>query len=130
MPKAKAVASKRSRGRKPSVGKLIRDLRMQVGISGLALATSASVDPAVLTRLETQARSGVQFATVCRLAEALGVSVEELAVASGLKSGPAKRIKPSSLVAFEVATKQLSKTLIRGAATLDDLNAKAGKRRS
>jgi transcriptional regulator with XRE-family HTH domain len=68
-----------------ALGPLIRSLRIRAGISRHALARLAKIDPAVLARIEESARPGVQFATVARLAEALGVSLDDLAASIGLR---------------------------------------------
>jgi len=86
---------------KKSVGEVIKSLRKRVGITRHALAKAAQIDPAVLARLENDPRPGVQFATICRLAEALDVSVDDLAIDAGLKrtiKRSAKGGPPSILV--------------------------------
>ena len=67
------------------LGKVIRSLRIKAGISRHALAKLAHLDPAVLTRIEEEERPGGRFATVCRLAEALDVSIDQLASDAGLR---------------------------------------------
>lgn len=43
------------------------------------------IDPVVLLRTEQEPREGVQFATVARLADALDVSLDDLAASVGLR---------------------------------------------
>lgn len=45
-----------------------------------ALARAAGVDTAALARIEDEERPGMQFATVHKLASALGVSLDDLAL--------------------------------------------------
>jgi transcriptional regulator with XRE-family HTH domain len=62
-----------------TIGKAIKELREIEGFTRHALAKRAGIDPAVLARIEENARPGVQFATVCKLATALGASLDTLA---------------------------------------------------
>lgn len=68
-----------------SLGDVLRALRGSAGITRQALAKAAGIDPAALARIETQSGAGIPFATLCRLADALDVSLDDLAGAAGLR---------------------------------------------
>lgn len=76
----------RSRPKSGNLGLAIRRLREESGISRYALAKAAAIDYAVLSRLEAGSSRGVQFLTVIRVAEALDVSLDELASVAGLSA--------------------------------------------
>ena len=70
----------------PTLGDVIRTLRESSGLSRNALARAAKIDPAILTRLEQNERDTVRVTTLCRIAEALDVSLDDLASAAGFFS--------------------------------------------
>jgi len=67
-----------------SVGRVLRALRKEAGLSVAALARAAKLDPATLTRIEAEDRTHVRFSSVCQVASALGVSMDEIASQVGL----------------------------------------------
>jgi len=67
-----------------ALGDVIREFRERANVSQTALARAAGVDPAILSRIEAGSRTSMQIATLCRIAEALEVSLDELAGAAGL----------------------------------------------
>jgi transcriptional regulator with XRE-family HTH domain len=71
-----------------SVGRALRALRQKAGLQATALARAADVSQGTLTRLEKDERQGIHLATACRLAVALGVSVDEFAAQAGLLDLP------------------------------------------
>ena len=77
---------------KQSFGELLRELRESFGISMRGLATSADMDPAYLSRMETGKSGDPKAETVERLAEALSDSQQ-------LASSDGERLKRRLLVA-------------------------------
>lgn len=67
-----------------SLGQVFRRLREEAGLTRFALAKAARLDPAVLTRIETDERPNMRFSTVCQIAGALGVSMDDIAARAGL----------------------------------------------
>ena len=65
-----------------------RSLRERAGLQATALARAANLSQGTLTRLEKDERQGIQLSTACRLAAALGISVDELASKAGLLDLP------------------------------------------
>lgn len=104
------------------LGEVIRELRESAGLTQHALAKAATIDQAVLARVENETRAGVQFATVCRLAAALGVSLDDLAAAAGLKgrrtASPRAGVSAKTLAEITRARLALERAL-RELATLD-----------
>jgi transcriptional regulator with XRE-family HTH domain len=84
----------------PSLGDVVAKLREEAGLTRLALAKAAKVDPSILARLEYGERDEVRLETFCRLAEVFGLSLDELAAAAGLLS---KKRSVSLTSAAEVA---------------------------
>ncbi len=71
-----------------SLGRALRALRERAGLQATALARAADLSQGTLTRLEKDERQGIQLSTACRLAAALGISVDELAAKAGLLDLP------------------------------------------
>jgi transcriptional regulator with XRE-family HTH domain len=91
-----------------SLGRVIRDLRQEAGLTRAELARAANLDPAALTHIEKEDRTELRFTTVCQLSAALGISTDEFAVRAGLlKAKGVVRGRPSG----------------KGAALLAGLNA-------
>ena len=67
-----------------SLGRVLRDLRKETGLTRAALAQAAGLDPGALSRIESGDRPNLRFSTVCRLAAALGVSIDDIAARAGL----------------------------------------------
>lgn len=67
----------------PTLGQVIKSLREQSAVSRNALARAAHIDPSILTRLEQGDRDNVRLQTLCKIAEALEVSLDDLAGAAG-----------------------------------------------
>ncbi len=107
------------------LGPVIRALREEAGISRHALARIAKLDPAVVVRIETQTRAGVQFATVCHLAAALGVSLDELAERVHLKKSSGHAHKRDDRITALLTHTRAARMLIDRAAreleTADEL---------
>lgn len=66
------------------LGAVIRELRERAGVTQRELARAMGIDQPGLARIEASRRRGMQFATMCRLAEHLGVSLDQIAIAAGL----------------------------------------------
>lgn len=74
----------RSAKQKPSLGSALRELREEAAVSRSALARSAEIDVSTLARLEYGERATVNFEALCRIAEALNTSLDEIAARAGL----------------------------------------------
>jgi len=72
-------------------------------MTGAALARAARLDPATLLRIESNERPNIRFSTVCRLADALGVSTDEIASRAGLlKKKPTQAaVSAQAMIAIE-----------------------------
>lgn len=66
------------------VGRVLRDLRIEAGLTRAQVARAAGLDPAAVSKVEDEEREHVRFTTVCQLARALDVTVDEIAVRVGL----------------------------------------------
>ncbi|HET9392208.1 MAG TPA: helix-turn-helix transcriptional regulator [Candidatus Rubrimentiphilum sp.] len=71
-----------------SLGRAIKSMREQRNLQAKTLARAAHLSQATLTRLEKGEREGINLVTACRLAQALGVSLDELAAKAGLLDIP------------------------------------------
>jgi transcriptional regulator with XRE-family HTH domain len=60
------------------LGDRIAELREKRGMSRYALAKSSKVDPSYLGKIESGERDNAGWLYVCRIADALGVSLDEL----------------------------------------------------
>lgn len=99
-----------------SLGRAIADLRQRLKLSQAALARAARLDPGELGRIESGERKTPSFQTVCRIAVALGVSLDELAGSAGLikrKRAPSGRW---TAPAGSVASLRALETALRKAA--------------
>jgi transcriptional regulator with XRE-family HTH domain len=76
------VARKRA-----SIGNAVKALRLEADLSINALARLARLDPATLSRIESEDRTLVRFVTIAQVAEALGVTLDDIAVRAGLIQG-------------------------------------------
>ena len=61
-----------------SFGQIVKRLREAAGLTGAQLATKAGVSRQFIQKLESGTQNDPKFTVVCRLADALGVAVEEL----------------------------------------------------
>lgn len=104
-----------------SLGRVILELREEVGLTRRALARAAKLDPATLSRIETEDRVGLRFVTVCQLAAALGVSLDEIAARAGLT-------KMKGLVKSRPVAKGAE--LLKGLDAIDSLLAQVGDQTS
>lgn len=84
-----------------SLGRLVRDIREEAGISRAALARASNLTAPEVSRIELEARTNVRFSTVCRIATALGVSLDDLAARAGLVKA---KILPRARVEASIAT--------------------------
>lgn len=67
-----------------SVGAVLKAARERAGMSQSDLARSAAISPNMVSRLEAGERLAPTFVTVAKLAAALGLSLDELAIAIGV----------------------------------------------
>lgn len=81
------------------LGRVLWELREEAHLSIAALARAAGLDPGALSRLESEDRTHVRFATVCQIAEALGVPMEEIAARAGLIRPQGSRKSPQAQAA-------------------------------
>jgi transcriptional regulator with XRE-family HTH domain len=78
------------------LGQLLRRYRRDAGFSQNALAEAIGVSASTINRLETGTHRTVQFATICQMADLLGFSLDEAALAAGLRAAPSPAIRPST----------------------------------
>lgn len=98
-----------------SVGRAIRELREEAGISRAALARAAGLDPAAVSHIEKGDRPQLRFTTACQLAKALGVSTDELASRAGLIKGKGSGARPDAKRAALLAGAQGAQSLLERA---------------
>lgn len=101
------------------LGEVIREFRERAGLSQLGLAKALGMDQPAIARIESARRGGMQFATMCRVASALGVSLDEIAGRAGLSNRPVTHAPALNKGAIVKARKAL--TTIEKA--LDDIDA-------
>ncbi|HEY7153115.1 MAG TPA: helix-turn-helix transcriptional regulator [Gemmataceae bacterium] len=78
----------------PNIGKRVRQLRIDRGLSQQALATAAGLSISVVTTIEQGQRDDPRISTVVALARALGIGVDALlSDAAPSDSAPAKRTR-------------------------------------
>jgi transcriptional regulator with XRE-family HTH domain len=107
-----------------TLGRVIKELREESGLTKFALAKSAGIDPAVLARLEAGERETPRFPTLCRIAAALGVSLDALAIECGYLPGTKSHLSPAAeAAAREDTIRHLRRLLTQAENLLDDLNA-------
>jgi transcriptional regulator with XRE-family HTH domain len=88
-----------------SIGRVIRELREEVGLSRAALARAAKLDPAALAHIEKEERRELRFTTICRLSVALGIPTDEIAARAGLiRPNSVGRSKPNAKMASMAAS--------------------------
>lgn len=101
------------------VGRVLKELRGEAGLTRADVARAAGLDPTVVTKLEGEERAHLRFTTVCQLAGALGVSLDEIGVRAGLiKSTGGARGRPSGTAA----------ELLTGLEAIESLLARASNR--
>jgi transcriptional regulator with XRE-family HTH domain len=81
------------------IGDALRDARERAGISQSALARMTGIAPNIVSRIEAGERPNPQFATVARLARALGISLDGLAADCGLMPRSDSNSRPSANLA-------------------------------
>ncbi len=112
------------------LGEVIRDLRERAKISQSTLSREAGLSPTILSRLEAGERSGIQFESLCRIAQALETSLDEIAIEAGLL--PAKgrtRGKPSSRLHYNEDVRQVQGLLARATEKLEGLKGRPDTKR-
>ena len=98
------------------LGRAIEESREGLKLTRAALARAAQVDPGELARIESGERPNPSFATVCRIAAALGVSADDLGVRAGLLKGKAStRSQRSASPASALAGLDSLESLLRRA---------------
>lgn len=103
-----------------SLGKVIRAARKRAGLPAAQVARRAELDPAYYGRIEAGRVPNPPFATVVRVARALGLSLDELA---GLAAeDPARRKAAAERVRRDRALEALEADLKRAIARLDGLH--------
>jgi len=66
-----------------TLGQAIRSIRQQVGLSQKELADAAGIDQSYMSMIESGQRSNPGTRIIARLAQALGVSIDDLAADAG-----------------------------------------------
>lgn len=105
----------------PGLGEYIARLRKEAKLSRSALARAARVDPSILVRLESGDRAEVRLETLCRLADSLGVTLDDLATAAGLRPkrrGTVNLTGASEVVRLRSALERIMK-IANGALEID-----------
>jgi transcriptional regulator with XRE-family HTH domain len=74
-----------------SLGKIIRAARKRAELPAAQVARRAELDPAYFSRIESGVVPNPPFATVVRIARALGLSLDELAGTAAEKPAARKR---------------------------------------
>lgn len=98
---------------------MLKEARAAAAMSQSALARSAEVSANHISRIESGARVEVSFAAIARIALALGLSLDDLAVELGLWPGKGRRLDPivasSTIVVEELrrVTRALNAALSR-----------------
>jgi transcriptional regulator with XRE-family HTH domain len=106
------------------LGEVIRDLRKRAGVSQVALARAAGIDPAIVSRIEAGSREGMHFGNLCRVARALDVSLDDIAAAAGLlPSTQRSASKSSGRLRFNEGVRQVQTLLGRAADQLESLKS-------
>ena len=104
------------------LGEVIRDLRKRAKISQSTLCREAGLSPTVLSRLEAGQRESIQLKGLCRIARALDVTLDEIAIEAGLMPATGRpRGKPSSRLQYNEDVRQVQGLLARAAEKLDGL---------
>jgi len=126
----KALVRTKSLSRAKPLGRALRALRQEAGLTRFALAKAARLDPAALSRIEGGSRVDVRFSAVCQLAAALGISVDEIALRAGLlnrKGVPHGRVK-AQRAALAHGLRSLERVLVRATATIERLRSTLSRR--
>jgi len=79
-----------------TLGRLIQQLREEAGVSRAALARSAKITPAELSRVEREQRTNLRFRTVCQIVFALEISLDEFAARAGMTKPKALTKTPAT----------------------------------
>jgi transcriptional regulator with XRE-family HTH domain len=72
----------------------LRALRLKAELTQEQLARMADVTGATVAKLETDEGQDPKWSTVCKLADALGISVQEFREEEGIPPPPKKRGRP------------------------------------
>jgi len=104
------------------LGEVIRDLRERAKISQSTLSREAGLSPTILSRLEAGERAGIQFESLCRIAQALEVGLDEIAIEAGLLPGKGRvRAKPPNRLNYNEDIRQVQGLLARATEKLEGL---------
>jgi transcriptional regulator with XRE-family HTH domain len=104
------------------LGEVIREMRKHAKISQSTLCREAGLSPTILSRLEAGERSGMQFDNLCRIARALDVTLDEIAIEAGLLPPRLRpRGKPTSRLQYNEDVRQVQGLLERASGKLEDL---------
>lgn len=68
-----------------SLGSAVKTFRMSARLSQQTLAEAAGVHPAIISRLEAGKRQAARFDILFAIADALGVTLDDLAKEAGLR---------------------------------------------
>jgi|GEM_PF-5616372 transcriptional regulator with XRE-family HTH domain len=103
------------------LGTAVKSLRERAGVTQFGLAKAAKMDGTILSRLEAGKRQSIRFEYIVALAEALGVSLDDLAAEAGfMKSSASSLILPSAdLARLEHRVASARRHLQRALVTLE-----------
>ncbi len=117
-----AVPRQTQRGMAKKLGEVIRDLRKRAKISQSTLSRQAGLSPTILSRLEAGQRAGMQFESLCRIAQALEISLDEIASEAGLLPARGRaRGKPPTRLRYNEDVRQVQGLLARASEKMEDL---------
>jgi transcriptional regulator with XRE-family HTH domain len=105
---------------------VIAALRKRAGLSPLALAERAGIDTAIVYRIESGKKMPA-FKTLCALAEALNVSLDDLAVELGFSGSTRSKASRQTSISTSVATGRIEEVESHLNAALDSLDRLAAE---
>ena len=117
------------------IGKVLRDARLQAGLSLGAAAERAGMTPPQLSRIESGKSASPEFITVARIAAAVHLSLDEVAARSGAP-GHGPRAKPgrnsgpviARAVADLVRIKKSANSMAEAASSIAEVASELSKR--
>lgn len=119
--------AKTKEGPAPALGVILKRVRERRGLSVQALAKKSGMDAAHIQRLESGARSTPRFETVARLADALDVSLDEIAIETGLRNKKVgKGTSSVGMLAIQAEIRDLLGRLREAEAIAADLARRSG----
>jgi transcriptional regulator with XRE-family HTH domain len=106
----------------PRIGKVLQEARLEINLSLGVVAKQASMTPSQLSRIESGKSASPEFITVARVAAALNLSLDTIAVRSGAPGHerPNRSISPRAAIVGAIS--DLSKAQKSAKAALELIN--------